>query len=211
MTETDRIRFGGKDTPEGFLFELSGGNLALDLVNTVVSRGRTEPRELLGSYADLVNWSRQVGLVDRAGADHLLAEARRHPRRAAQALRRAVDLRETVHALFSGADPGDDGLQRLQRYAEQVSRHRQLLRDGRRVVWRWRQEGLSWMLWPVVDAATTLLTSRQRDRVRVCAADTCRWVFVDNSRRGNRRWCDMSVCGNRAKARRHYARVTGGG
>jgi regulator of RNase E activity RraA len=34
-------------------------------------------------------------------------------------------------------------------------------------------------------------------------------LFVDDSRRGNRRWCDMSVCGNRAKARRHAQRVRG--
>jgi predicted RNA-binding Zn ribbon-like protein len=45
------------------------------------------------------------------------------------------------------------------------------------------------------------------DRVRVCANDTCRWVFYDESRAGRRRWCDMATCGNRAKAARHRARV----
>lgn len=43
-------------------------------------------------------------------------------------------------------------------------------------------------------------------RLRRCASETCRWVFVDRSRAGRRRWCDMSVCGNRAKVRRHRAR-----
>lgn len=45
------------------------------------------------------------------------------------------------------------------------------------------------------------------DRVRICANDTCRWVFYDESRAGRRRWCDMASCGNRAKAARHRARV----
>jgi predicted RNA-binding Zn ribbon-like protein len=45
------------------------------------------------------------------------------------------------------------------------------------------------------------------DRVRICANDTCRWVFYDESRAGRRRWCDMATCGNRAKAARHRARV----
>ncbi len=45
------------------------------------------------------------------------------------------------------------------------------------------------------------------DRIRVCANDTCRWLFYDESRSGRRRWCDMATCGNRAKARRHRARV----
>ena len=44
-------------------------------------------------------------------------------------------------------------------------------------------------------------------RLRVCADDTCRWVFVDRSPAGRRRWCDMRTCGNRAKVARHRARA----
>ncbi len=206
MIDRDRIRFGGKDTPDGFLFELTGGNLALDLANTVVSRGSAEPRELLLHYSDLVNWCRQVGLVDRAEASELLNHAARSPRLAARALGRAINLRETAHSVFRSDGRDDAGLRKLQACAEQLSRHRQLVRDGDSVVWRWKRAGLDWMLWPVVHAATELLTSDKRDRVRVCAADSCGWVFIDNSPRRNRRWCDMTVCGNRAKARRHYAK-----
>src|SRR5436190_1775578 len=43
-------------------------------------------------------------------------------------------------------------------------------------------------------------------RFRICANDTCRWIFYDESRSGQRRWCDMATCGNRAKARRHRER-----
>ena len=50
------------------------------------------------------------------------------------------------------------------------------------------------------------LASGNPDRLRVCANDMCRWVFYDESRAGKRRWCDMSSCGNRAKAARHRAR-----
>jgi predicted RNA-binding Zn ribbon-like protein len=45
------------------------------------------------------------------------------------------------------------------------------------------------------------------ERVRICANDTCRWVFFDQSRSGRRIWCDMASCGNRAKAARHRARA----
>jgi predicted RNA-binding Zn ribbon-like protein len=44
------------------------------------------------------------------------------------------------------------------------------------------------------------------DRIRICASETCRWLFYDESRAGRRRWCDMATCGNRAKARRHRSR-----
>jgi predicted RNA-binding Zn ribbon-like protein len=52
--------------------------------------------------------------------------------------------------------------------------------------------------------------SGHEDRVRICANDTCRWIFFDESRSGQRRWCDMRTCGNRAKARRHRARAKAG-
>jgi predicted RNA-binding Zn ribbon-like protein len=55
-------------------------------------------------------------------------------------------------------------------------------------------------------AAAELLTSPERDRVRECASHNCSWLFVDMSRNRSRRWCDMKVCGNRAKARRFSAR-----
>lgn len=44
------------------------------------------------------------------------------------------------------------------------------------------------------------------DRLRICAADDCRWRFIDNSPAGRRRWCDMRTCGNRAKVAAHRQR-----
>lgn len=44
------------------------------------------------------------------------------------------------------------------------------------------------------------------DRLRVCANDGCSWAFFDSSRTGRRKWCDMTTCGNRAKAARHRER-----
>jgi predicted RNA-binding Zn ribbon-like protein len=43
-------------------------------------------------------------------------------------------------------------------------------------------------------------------RIRVCSADDCGLLFVDTSRPGQRRWCSMERCGNRAKVREHRAR-----
>jgi predicted RNA-binding Zn ribbon-like protein len=59
---------------------------------------------------------------------------------------------------------------------------------------------------PVAWSAADLLVRPLIDRVRLCANEKCRWLFLDESKSGNRRWCSMSACGNRAKAHRHYAR-----
>jgi predicted RNA-binding Zn ribbon-like protein len=62
------------------------------------------------------------------------------------------------------------------------------------------------MLWPIVDAAADLLVRGEPERIKTCGSATCGWLFLDLSRNRSRRWCDMKDCGNRAKARRHYAR-----
>jgi predicted RNA-binding Zn ribbon-like protein len=69
---------------------------------------------------------------------------------------------------------------------------------------------------PIDDALARLadplvleLTTGHPERIRICDNDRCRWVFFDASRTGRRRWCDMSTCGNRAKAARHRARTKG--
>jgi len=64
-------------------------------------------------------------------------------------------------------------------------------------------DGLARLAAPLVDE----IRAGHADRVRICDNDTCRWMFYDESRAGRRRWCDMSSCGNKAKAARHRARV----
>jgi predicted RNA-binding Zn ribbon-like protein len=53
--------------------------------------------------------------------------------------------------------------------------------------------------------AVELFAYRERERIRECAADDCDFVFYDDSRSNNRRWCSMQRCGNRAKVRKHRA------
>lgn len=57
-----------------------------------------------------------------------------------------------------------------------------------------------------LDAATMLGRPEERERIRICASDTCSARFYDRSPAGIRRWCSMRECGNVAKARRHRER-----
>ncbi|HET7572132.1 MAG TPA: CGNR zinc finger domain-containing protein [Gaiellaceae bacterium] len=43
-------------------------------------------------------------------------------------------------------------------------------------------------------------------RLKACPAELCGWLFYDRSRNRSARWCDMAVCGNRAKTRAYRAR-----
>ena len=65
------------------------------------------------------------------------------------------------------------------------------------------------LLAAVVWSAADLIVAARGNEIRQCANDACRWLFLDGSRNASRRWCDMSACGNRAKARRHYLKQRG--
>jgi predicted RNA-binding Zn ribbon-like protein len=60
------------------------------------------------------------------------------------------------------------------------------------------------LLAPVLWSAGDLMAGADHARIRRCGNDKCLWLFMDASKGGTRRWCDMASCGNRAKAQRHY-------
>jgi predicted RNA-binding Zn ribbon-like protein len=80
--------------------------------------------------------------------------------------------------------------------------------SGGGFAWEWYEVdgALDLPVWIVARSAADLLMSADLTRVRKCASEKCDWLFLDASRNRSRRWCDMAVCGNRAKARRNYAR-----
>ena len=58
----------------------------------------------------------------------------------------------------------------------------------------------------LAESVARYLGEGKTERLRVCANETCQWVFFDTSRTAKRKWCDMTTCGNRAKAARHRER-----
>lgn len=209
-----KVRRATLDPPAVQAFELTGGSPALDLANTVDNRTGARPEERLRSYADLLAWSEQSGTLSAGDARRLRGAAARRPAAAETVLRRTRALREALYALFSAAagrrTPPGDALARLNAMLPGALARLRLARHGPGFAWRFdgEDDALDVMLPPVVRAAAELLASRDDlGRVRECAAGTCAWLFLDTSRNATRRWCDMKVCGNRQKARRHYARL----
>lgn len=189
-------------------FDLSGGHLALDFANTVSQRHTDQPIERLAGYGDLVEFARQTGLVPEEEAQELRERAAGRPAEAAAVSREAIDLREALYGIFAATAAGEEPRRPdLEVLNGQLGRFR--LGPGFRWEWASRPGGLDSFLGPVLRAALDLLTSGPRDRIRMCSADDCVWVFLDSSKNRSRRWCDMAQCGNRAKARRHYRRTHG--
>jgi predicted RNA-binding Zn ribbon-like protein len=187
------------------VFDRCAGHVALDFANAVGSRHTDAPIDHLPSYRQLLDFARQCELLPAAQLARMARQAAEDPAGAAAALRRAVELREALYRLFAGAargrspEAGDLAL---------LNRAVGRMQIGRDFEWQWAAgpDALDAMLGPIVRAALELLMSKRRERVRVCAADDCVWVFLDTSKNRSRRWCDMKQCGNRNKVRRFHRR-----
>jgi predicted RNA-binding Zn ribbon-like protein len=199
---------------DGYKFDLTGGHPALDFANTTSRRENpAESREYLTNYGRLVTWGLQTELLSPADAERLRGEASEHPRAAVAALRRATSVREAIYAVFMPAARGERvspaAIGALNALLPEALGALRL--EPQRHGFRWgfshEESDLAPMLAPVLRSVAELLTSEDLDRVRECDAGTCFWLFLDTSKNGTRRWCDMKVCGNREKARRHHERV----
>ncbi len=192
------------------VFEFLGNRLCLDFTNTL--KDTDGSRELPSNYEELVAWSKQAGILTDEGAEQLLAKAAHRPAEAAMAFQRAVVLRETLFHIFSriakDEQVEESDMDTLNTMLAETMLHARLVPKGKCCEWSWmaQHDVLDRMLWPVIRSAADLLTSEELWTVKVCASESCNWLFLDTSKNQSRRWCDMKSCGNRAKVRRHYER-----
>ncbi|WP_328605988.1 ABATE domain-containing protein [Amycolatopsis sp. NBC_00345] len=173
-----------------------GGRPCLDLVNTLRSRHLAENVELLTSPEALAEWLRLAGFaVGRAPVTSENVTA-------------AKALREAVNRLLTSPPPRAADVLIVNNAAVSPPPARLRLDDGalRREV-ATPPDWVATAFGAIASDAVELVTSGTL--VRICAADDCGLRFRDASPRRTRQWCSMSRCGNRAKARAHYARAQG--
>jgi predicted RNA-binding Zn ribbon-like protein len=192
--------------------ELSGGALALDFANTVGGTHVRPTHDHLRSYGDIARFAVLAGALSPSISKRLTQQAERDPRRAEAVYEIGIALRESIWAVFSalasGEVPREADLDLISDAAASAAARSRLVYDRDGIGWSLPPDGdvLERPLWEIARSAADVLTSTERDRVKQCASATCEWVFLDRSRNRSRRWCDMSDCGNRAKARRFQAK-----
>jgi predicted RNA-binding Zn ribbon-like protein len=166
----------------------SGGLLALDLANTVVWRDREDKRtDRFASREDVAPFAAAASRFrsDETGGATLTGPATLREFYALMGLRDAIDdwLRPAV---VQATEPG---LGPLFAACADATHH----------------DVAHSLATACVRSAMRLLDPGFRVRVKMCPS--CRWLFLDRSKNQSRTWCDMKVCGNRAKAHKHYQRV----
>ncbi len=194
-------------------FKFAGGSLCLDFVNTLEWVDGAVDVEWLESVEGLLLWSRLAGLIQLDELGRMIERAHQHPQRAVAALDEIKGLRSLLYRIFTALSeqrqPDAADLERLNELAQIAQTWRRLLPTATGFAWAWLKpdDDLTWLGWPLLQSALDLLTSPALKQLRHCASPDCSWLFLDTSRNHSRRWCDMEDCGNRAKARRHYARA----
>jgi predicted RNA-binding Zn ribbon-like protein len=180
---------------------------AFDFLNTLeLENGALVER--LSSLDTAVSWLVDAGVASDTTA--ITGRARSASDREA-VLRRLITtrtaLRDVAHAVAHEEAPPRSAIDEVNRAL--ASRERIELvaaDDGVRLGHSHVGEPVDDVLARIAEPIVREIGNGHDDRIRICANDTCAWLFYDESRAGRRRWCDMATCGNRAKAQRHRER-----
>ena len=187
--------------------------LWLDFVNTDAA-AQMPGGDLLRDFEALLTWLQQEAAVDEERAAGIRRRAVLQPAAAAATLVDARRVRAALRALAERGETQDkvreDAVIEINRVLGRSAGTRRLdpdLENGGYV----RNfvptgDAFAGLMIPIVESAADSLIGNELPRVRRCADPRCHRVFLDGTKNGLRRWCDMGTCGNRAKAARHRAR-----
>lgn len=187
------------------LLSTARAGLCLDFANSRYWRGTPEPTETLTTFDDVFTWLAAANALD---AKTIEALKQNWPPTAA-GYAETIQLREALYRIFTAmaahADPAPADIEIFNRQLTAAPARSQLVKHEGAYLWRANlKPQLPDLLAPILWTAGDMLAEPRRDRIRLCANEKCVWLFLDDSKSGTRRWCDMKACGNRAKAHRHY-------
>jgi len=198
-----------------------GGDPALDFLNSI---GTPVDRvvEWLEDGEDLMAWLEQADLVPTEAAATIRANCFPGELDAVAAQARA--LREWFRAFIvahRGCSLSSDALEELgplNRILERDDAYGAIVARKVETTDQSTNSGLEWrtlrrwrtpdsLLLPIAHAIANFLTSEDLSRVKSCEKSPCTLFFLDRTRGHARRWCSMTLCGNRAKQALHRARL----
>ena len=179
---------------------LDGGRPCLDFVNTIHDRFAPIPEDYLATPPQYLEWCLRVQLLSRHEADRITA--------AGSVLAEVRAFREHLHALLSARIDGTTApagaLRECDRWLHQAWAN--LILDPA------SPDAVAWVspadarlpLKRIALSALDVLRNAEPHRLKRCASpDSCGWLFYDDSKGGQRRWCAMQACGTLQKMRRY--------
>jgi predicted RNA-binding Zn ribbon-like protein len=194
---------------------LIGGELALDFCNTSSGRGFPTHQEHLREAPNVVDWAVHARVLPPEDGEWLHTAVAQDSALSNRLIREALALREDLYLLASDIAAGrpapTETVDRLTRVHAQCLAQAKLAPHQTNFMWTWstRSAPVEAVLGPISLSALTTLLRTDLTRVKQCQGEKCGWLFVDSTKNRLRRWCEMEVCGNRAKQKRHGAKARG--
>jgi predicted RNA-binding Zn ribbon-like protein len=191
---------------------LIADDLALDFANTESGRGFPSHQDHFREPGNVADWVSRAKALPAEEAEWLRRQASERADLALDLLTHAIDLRAAIHdigaAISHRGRPPEASLATLAALHGRFSARAALVPGVTSCRWRWslRASPVEAALGPIALAAVKLFTEGDFHRIRECGGHACGWLFYDRSKNNRRRWCEMEVCGNRAKQRRLAAR-----
>jgi predicted RNA-binding Zn ribbon-like protein len=182
----------------------------LEFINTL-EFGRHAPEEGLKTPEDALRWLQEHQLMHNDSLQELSALVKVAPRTGERVLNRVrrvrSAMRELVEATVERRPPDLAQLAEINR-ALRTHYIYELVpaQDGASLDHRHEGDPVDGALARLAESLAREVSQGDPERLRICANETCRWVFADTSRTGRRKWCDMATCGNQAKAARFRER-----
>jgi predicted RNA-binding Zn ribbon-like protein len=189
-----------------------GEELFISFGNTLEYE-RGEPVDAVPDISSLLAWLRERRLISGRGLAVEAAHLRRDPDETARRVERFHHLRKLLHGIAAEVTeyghPTTDQLRDLNHILRHGLHYHQIERDpdGTRYTFAQVGDRLDQARATIATSLAQFLADDAPSRLRVCANPGCRFLFVDRSPTGRRRWCDMRTCGNQAKVARHRARA----
>ena len=190
--------------------QLDGGCTVFDFTNTISNRNDPDYFDYLTKYDDFIQWIDKLGLLPREKIRAIATFSKDHSRKSGDVLRQVVEAREVIFKLFSSlAQHQKADKEALDAFNSFLSEALSNMRVdiGRTVATSFivsEKTILKEPLYRLLKNAFDILSTQSFERIKECP--TCRWLFLDTTKNGKRRWCNMQVCGSNDKARRYYHR-----
>ncbi|MBZ9738682.1 CGNR zinc finger domain-containing protein [Mesorhizobium sp. CO1-1-4] len=197
-------------SPRSFI----GGHPVLDFLNTAGGDTKARDVERLETFSDVLSWAAAANVIDAIEHAALARLAEASPQSGLNCLQEMRIHRESVYNFITAAMQQkpifEVDLAQIESSARAAISHARLVvGPAHRSTWQVdiSDARLSLVKFRLDLATSALITDPVMGHIRQC--ETCSWLFLDPSATKRRRWCSMAVCGNRAKALRHYHRTRG--
>jgi predicted RNA-binding Zn ribbon-like protein len=188
--------------------QFDGGALAFDFINTLNCWNKPATTDYLESFEDLLKWSSLTKMLSSGQIMILREWQQKHTSNTKKELTKLINLRSNLQALFSAiannTTPSDKIAGCFNKSLADLFKYTKIIFQSNSavVLVRNQKNPLPEPYLIILKSAYDIITSENFSRIKECPG--CGWIFLDKTKNGKRRWCNMHVCGNNNKASRFY-------